>query len=367
MRAAVVQISAWQTARKKLPLWAETEGVAYPEHLSMEQCSSQLTAEYKARLAAALLESAAIEGTPALTDLTGGFGVDATMMARATGARLTFVERNQALCDIAANNMPLLGVEQAEIVCADSVQTLDGLAPQSLIFIDPARRDEHGGKTVAISDCTPDICAISDTMLEKAEWVMVKLSPMLDLASVGKQLAHVVETHIVSVEGECKEVLLVMSKKHDAPQRTVCANIGKDGTADTLCVNESEAQCKLAGQVGRYLYEPNASIMKACAFKSVCSQYGVEKLHPDSHLYTSSALVADFPGRKFEVTGQSSFAKKELKAFLSGTKKANLTVRNFPASVAELRKRLNLAEGGDTYLFATTLADGSHVLIKCKK
>jgi hypothetical protein len=131
--------------------------------------------------------------------------------------------------------------------------------------------------------------------------------------------------------------------------------------------DEENAQCRYTNQLGKYLYEPNASIMKACAFRSVAAQYGVEKLHPDSHLYTSESLVADFPGRKFKVTGQSSFAKKELKAFLSGTKKANLTVRNFPASVAELRKRLNLAEGGDTYLFATTLADGSHVLIKCKK
>lgn len=364
MRAAVVQISGWQAARKKLPLWAATDGIVYPEHLSMEQCSSQLTAEYKAQVALSLTEG---HGECLLTDLTGGFGVDATMMALKMQARLTLVERNPQLCDAARNNLPLLGVKKAEIICADSVETLHNLPRQSLIFIDPARRDEHGGKTVAISDCTPDISAIGGLLTDRADWVMVKLSPMLDLASVRRELNGVAQVHIVSVEGECKEVLVVMRKDYDGSRQTVCVNIGKNGKTDIMRADEENALCRYANQLGKYLYEPNASIMKACAFRSVAAQYGVEKLHPDSHLYTSDTLVADFPGRKFEVESWSTFSKKELKQFLSGMKQANLTVRNFPSTVADLRKRLKIAEGGNIYLFATTANDESHIIIKCKK
>lgn len=364
MRAAVVQISGWQAARKKLPMWAGTDGIIYPEHLSMEQCSSQLTAEYKAQVALSLTEGCR---ECSLADLTGGFGVDATMMALKMHARLTLVERNPQLCDAVRNNLPLLGVEKAEIICADSVETLRDLPRQSLIFIDPARRNEHGGKTVAISDCTPDISAIGKLLTDRADWVMVKLSPMLDLASVRRELNGVAEVHIVSVDGECKEVLVLMQKSYDGPLQTVCVNIGKDGKTDIMRTDEENAQCRYANQLGKYLYEPNASIMKACAFRSVAAQYGVEKLHPDSHLYTSDVLVADFPGRQFEVESSSTFSKKELKQFLSGVKKANLTVRNFPATVADLRKRLKIAEGGDIYLFATTATDGTHMIIKCKK
>ena len=364
MRAAVVQISGWQTARKKLPLWAETEGIIFPEHLSMEQCSSQLTAEYKAQAAMSLT----CEQTPrSMADLTGGFGVDATIMALRQKARLTLVERNPLLCDIGRNNMPLLGLNGTEIICADSEEVLRKLPHQSLIFIDPARRDEHGGKTVAISDCTPDVSTMQGLLKEKADWVMVKLSPMLDLASVRRELSEVAQVHIVSVEGECKEVLVLMRKGHEATPQTICANIGKDGKTDIMIADEQNSQMHCAEKIGRYLYEPNASIMKACAFRTVSEKYGVDKLHPDSHLYTSDTLVDDFPGRKFEVESWSTFSKKELKQLLSGTKKANLTVRNFPATVAELRKRLKIAEGGDTYLFATTLADGTHAVIKCKK
>jgi len=364
MRAAVVQISGWQAARKKLPMWAGTDGIIYPEHLSMEQCSSQLTAEYKAQVALSLTEGCR---ECSLADLTGGFGVDATMMALKMHARLTLVERNPQLCDAVRNNLPLLGVEKAEIICADSVETLRDLPRQSLIFIDPARRDEHGGKTVAISDCTPDISSIGGLLTDRADWVMVKLSPMLDLASVRRELKGVAQTHIISVEGECKEVLVLMQKDYDGPLQTICANISKDGKADIMHADEENALCRYAEKTGRYLYEPNASIMKACAFRSVAAKYGVEKLHPDSHLYTSDTIVADFPGRKFEVESWSTFSKKELKQFLSGVKKANLTVRNFPATVADLRKRLKIAEGGDIYLFATTVNDGTHIIIKCKK
>ena len=368
MREAVVQISGWQTARKKLPLWAATEGVVFPEHLSMEQCSSQQTAEYKASLALSLLDPLIRKDEEVrMTDLTGGFGVDASMMALRLNAHLTFVERNERLCEIARNNLPLLGVTRFEVKNSDGTEELGNLPQQTLIYIDPARRDEHGGKTVAISDCTPDISSLEGLMKEKAEWTMVKLSPMIDLASIGRTLKEVAEIHIVSVEGECKEVLVLMRKGWAEETAVVCANIGKDGKTLVLRADEANSQCCYATSVGKYLYEPNASIMKACAFKSVAQQYGVAKLHPSSHLYTSDTLVEVFPGRRFEVEGWSTFAKKELRQFLGSIKKANLTVRNFPSTVADLRKRLKIAEGGDVYLFATTLADDSHIVIRCRK
>ncbi len=359
MRAAVVQISGWQAARKKLPLWADTEGILFPEHLSMEQCSSQLTAEYKASLLS--------PDYSLLTDITAGFGVDATMMARQLGGKVTLVERNAELCEILRNNLPLLGVENAEVVCGDGAEVLAYLPHQSLIFLDPARRDSNGGKTVAISDCTPDVSKLQTLLMEKADVVMVKLSPMLDLSSVARELHGVAEIHIVSLEGECKEVLVILKKGFADKPLLQCVNINKDGTYSCMTAEEDTAHCTFAEQVGQYLYEPNASIMKACAFKSVSQQYGVDKLHTSSHLYTSDTLVTDFPGRCFKVEAVSTFGKKELKSLMGDVKKANLTVRNFPASVAELRKRLKLSEGGDIYLFATTLADGSKVIIKGKK
>lgn len=363
IKEAVVQIYGWQVARKKLPLWASTEGVRYPVHLSMEQCSSQLTAEYKAKLAA---EALGRDGTT-LTDLTAGFGVDATMIARELKAKLTLVERNRQLCDIAENNLPLLGVEHFNVVCDDCTEALHSLPHQSMIFIDPARRDEHGGKTVAIGDCTPNIISMNDMLTDKADMVMVKLSPMLNIDSAEKELKGVAETHIVSVDGECKEVLLILRKNHTGKPATVCVNITKNGTTDILRADEENSECSYTSTMGQYLYEPNASIMKACAFKSVAHQYGISKLHPSSHLYTSQELAEEFPGRSFLVEGMSTFSKKELRTFLSGIKKANLTVRNFPSTVAELRKRLKIGEGGETYLFATTLADNTHVIVKCRK
>lgn len=372
----VQQIAAWQTARKKLPLWAETEGIEFPVHLSMEQCSSQVTAEYKAPLptSQAPLQTSPegeesrqgsnwggkIEGS--MTDLTAGFGVDAVMLGKRFG-HLNYVERNEALCEIARNNLPLLGIEDFSIFNADATEVLQTLPHQSLIYLDPARRDEHGGKTVQISDCTPDVTQLQDMLLEKADVVMVKLSPMLDIANVQKELKCVKEIHIVSVDNECKEVLVLLSKEA-TKLSTHCANITKQGVQHYVVEeNDREAECHYTNELSNYLYEPNVSIMKAGCFRGIAKTYKIEKLHPSSHLYTSKELITDFPGRIFKVTAVYGLKDKALK----GIKKANLTVRNFPASVAELRKRLKLSEGGSEYLFATTLADESKVIVRCEK
>ena len=382
MRKAVVQISAWQIAQKKLPLWAETEGILFPEHLSMEQCSSQQTAEYKGEIFAKWIKQSCVENAFLITDLTGGFGVDATCLARSVGkeknVHLTFVERNAELCEIAKHNLPLLGVNHADVLCADSEELLTLLSMhQNLIFIDPARRDEHGGKTVAISDCTPDVIQFNDLLLDKADVVMLKLSPMLDIAEAERQLKGIREIHIVSVNGECKETLFVLQKEGktsdefvEKEPKIICINLLPNQQSQTFVFSHSierNATCHYTTELKHYLYEPNASVMKAMAFKSVAQQFHVEKLHPSSQLYTSDTLLPDFPGRIFEIIDSSHFNKKELKNLLKNIQKANLTVRNFPLSVAELRKRLKLPEGGTDYLFCTTLADDSHVLILCKK
>ena len=385
MRKAVVQISAWQMAQKKLPLWAATEGIIFPEHLSMEQCSSQQTATYKGEILVRWMQQSdwcLSSESLNITDLTGGFGVDATCLALAAGksrkAHLTFVERNEELCLLAQNNLPLLGVKHCDVICADSEEILNKLTThQHLIYIDPARRDEHGGKTVAISDCTPDVIQFNDLLLDKADVVMLKLSPMLDIVEAERQLKGIREIHIVSVNGECKEILFVLQKTPKTSDgfdqneaKMVCVNLLANLPAQTFVFSHSierNATCHYTSELKQYLYEPNASVMKAMAFKSVAELFHVEKLHPSSQLYTSDTLIPDFPGRIFEITGSSHFNKKELKNLLKDIQKANLTVRNFPLSVAELRKRLKLNEGGGDYLFATTLADDSHVLILCKK
>lgn len=401
MPAAITQIAGWQVAREKIPAWAENEAIRYPAHLSMEQCSSEVTARYKAELvrrpAETAPQQAGKEHIPApagsFTDLTGGFGIDCAFLS-ACFRKATYVERQQTLCDIARHNFPALHLHHISVCHDDSIRHLQAMEPVDWIFIDPARRDGHGGKTVAIAECEPDVSALEELLLGKARHVLVKLSPMLDLALALHDLRHVKAAHVVSVNNECKELLLVLGHETDASPEgnglsaeenglsagenglsaeeipIHCVNLTTSTEAQSLCFTrrqEKERPCPYTATLKTYLYEPNASILKAGAFRSVAYLYNVEKLHPNSHLYTSDEYIPGFPGRKFRITGSSSLNKKEMKALLGTERRANLTVRNFPASVAELRKRLKLAEGGDTYLFATTLADDKKLLIACKQ
>lgn len=364
MAEAVVQIAGYQIAEKKVPLWAQTAGIRYPQHLSMEQCSSEVTARYKASL---------VSGDT-LTDLTAGWGVDCSFLARNFRCA-DYVERQETLCRIAAHNFPLLGLPHVRIHCADAVEYLQSMEPVDCLFLDPARRDSHGGKTVAIAECEPDVCRLEPLLVEKGKTVMIKLSPMLDMASALRDLQYVRRIHVVSVNNECKELIILLRKALDEEEAAAveviisCEQVVNNSVHQHFQFTFSEeksAGCPLAESVGNYLYEPGASLLKAGPYRLLATRYGVEKLHPNSHLYTSSGLV-DFPGRRFRVTAVSGFGKKDLKVLLEGVEKANLTVRNFPSSVAELRKKLKLKEGGDIYLFATTLASGEKVLIRGEK
>ena len=359
MAMAVVQIAGRQIAEAKVPSWYHTEGLLYPKHLSMEQCSSEATAIYKAGL---------VEGD-SFADLTGGFGIDCSFLSRKF-KQADYVERQAELCELANHNFPLLGLSIG-VHNEDGVEYLKQMQPVDCLFLDPARRDGHGGKTVAIADCEPDVSALEDLLVEKAKKVMVKLSPMLDLSLALKHLKYVREVHIVSANNECKELLLILQKESASSDITIhCEHIVNASEHQSFSFTQEQertSDCPLATEVGAYLYEPNASILKAGAYRSLTQTYACKKLHASSHLYTSEQFIEDFPGRRFRVEAVSGFGKKELKEFLQDMEKANLTIRNFPSSVADLRKRLKLKEGGEDYLFATTLADESKVMIKCRK
>lgn len=477
MPFALDQIRGRKMARVKLPRWASIDGIIYPPHISMEQCSSEQTALYKAELAARLLvlspsssengeekekesenasnlhlsencefackgavdsEFAKNEATckkqqilteseenvneikeephegdfseeTGFVDLTGGFGVDFSYIASRLGVKSMYVERQTHLCEAAKENFGRLGLKNAIVKNGDGIEVLHSFASKKeaaasdslgitedqsqsllktnlglkLIFIDPARRDDAGNKVVSLKDCTPDVTLLQEEMLSKADYVIIKLSPMLDWHRAVSELNCVQEVHIISVNNECKELLLVLSArnmggmealsadgevKHSGNLRIYCVNDAQSFVCDELDIESSSV--RIAPPVleeMQYLYEPNASLMKAGCFGVLSGRYDAKMLSKNSHLFVSREPIAVFPGRSFRIIAVSSFNKKELKRHLSGITKANIATRNFPLSVAELRKRLKLKDGGETYIFATTLSDESHVLMITEK
>ena len=419
MPFALDQIRGRKMARVKLPRWASLEGIIYPPHISMEQCSSESTALYKAELAARLLDLPAsssgiemkAENEIEFVDLTGGFGVDFSYIAARLGVKSMYVERQAHLCEAAKENFGRLGLKNAIVKNGDGIEVLHSFLPKKddaasaddslgiiydqplsllktklglkLIFIDPARRDDAGNKVVSLKDCTPDVTVLQEEMLSKADYVIIKLSPMLDWHRAISELSHVREVHIISVNNECKELLLVLSArnlgdmeassadgevKHAGNLRIYCVNDAQSFVCDELDMESSPVKIAPSTfEEMQYLYEPNASLMKAGCFGVLSKRYGARMLSKNSHLFVSMVPIEDFPGRSFRIIAISSFNKKELKRHLSGITKANIATRNFPLSVAELRKRLKLKDGGETYIFATTLSDESHVLVITEK
>ena len=466
MPFALDQIRGRKMARVKLPRWASIDGIIYPPHISMEQCSSEQTALYKAELAARLLslspssssssengeekekesenasnlhlseicefagkgavdsEFAKNEATckkqqilteseenvneikeepydgdfseeTEFVDLTGGFGVDFSYIASRLGVKSMYVERQAHLCEAAKENFGRLGFKNAIVKNGDGIEVLHSFASKKeaaasdslgitedqsqsllktnlglkLIFIDPARRDDAGNKVVSLKDCTPDVTLLQEEMLSKADYVIIKLSPMLDWHRAVSELNCVQEVHIISVNNECKELLLVLSARNMGGNlRIYCINDAQSFVCGELDMESSSV--KIAPSTLEemlYLYEPNASLMKAGCFSVLSERYGARMLSKNSHLFVSREPIAVFPGRSFRIIVVSSFNKKELKRHLSGITKANIATRNFPLSVAELRKRLKLKDGGETYIFATTLSDESHVLMITEK
>ena len=380
---ALRQIAGRQTARRKLPSWAALDGLLFPPHLNMEQCSSEQTARYKADICRRLLEThhdspfthheppVTLHPSPftSLTDLTGGFGVDFSWMSEAFD-EATYVERDSELFAISSHNFGLVNfVNSVKTLNMDGIDYLHQLTHATVIFLDPARRDDKGARTYGIADCTPNVLEIKDELLQKSDFLILKLSPMLDwrkaISDLGEQ--YVREVHIVSVQNDCKELLLVLSASQPAPPYALFTiNLLSDGTSQQFHVPSSVTLHPSPVTLHQYLYEPNASIMKAGCFQELAQHYSVQPLAPNSHLFVSDQPIADFPGRSFQISAISSMNKKELKTVLSDIHSANITTRNFPLSVADLRKKLKLADGGNVYIFATTLANNQHVLIVCR-
>lgn len=360
---ALDQIQGWQTAQRKLPSWAAIDGIVYPPHLSMEQCSSEVTAIYKC----GIVEHLPQECRKTLVDLTGGFGVDFAFMARCFDQAI-YVERQEHLCETAKHNFALLGLNHVHVIHTEAESILNDLNTEpdsTLLYLDPARRDSNSSRTYAIADCTPNVLELKDRLLEVAHHVLIKLSPMLDwhkaVSDLGEQVA---EVHIVSTGNECKELLVLMSADHQGEAVIHCVN-----DEQSLIYKPTEDNnLALASDNGvAYLYEPNASIMKAGCFGLLSGRYPVKAIAADSHLFVSSEEVKDFPGRRFTVTAVTTMNKKELARALQGITRANVAVRNFPMTAQQLRQRLRLQDGGDIYIFGTTTADGRRLLYLCKK
>ena len=389
MPYALNQIQGWQTALRKLPSWAACDGVVYPPHLNMEQCSSEPTARYKQQVARRWVERIPNASRTSMTDLTGGFGVDFSFTSRCFDCA-TYVERNASLCEVVGANLPRLGIRNAQVKCAEAEAVLEQMEPQTMIFLDPARRDEHGAKTVLIADCTPDVCQLLPRLMEKSQFVMLKLSPMLDWHKAIVDLdGKVREVHIVSADGECKELLLVLAPDGKPEVQVFCVDIQSrpdsegqyprsefvysiaTNAQEEMVENNSKLENSTSAQPtnstfniqhstlppatnstfniqhSTFLFEPNASVMKAGCFDEIARAYGICAISRNSHLFLSDRETDGFPGRTFAIDAVTTMNKRQLRQTLSGMKQANIAVRNFPLSVAELRKRLKLNDGGD--------------------
>jgi hypothetical protein len=356
----VRQIQARQKARVKLPTWADNQDLIFPPALSVEQASSERTAAYKAAIVA---------GAARLADLTGGFGADAAHFA-AVVDQVDYVERDPRLTQVVAYNFAQLNIKNVAAHAADAVSFLkEGNATFDWLFLDPARRDQRGGKTYRLADCEPDVPRLMPLLLRHAPRILLKTSPMLDIELAIQELKHVRRLWVLAIDNEVKEVLYELGEEPAIDPERLAVNLRRDGSQQEFRLNrarEARAVPRYA-EAQQYLYEPNAAILKAGAFKSIGSAFELLKLHQHSHLYTSYELRADFPGRIFRILAVEKADGATLKSHLGPEARAHVTTRNFPESVTDFRRRTGIREGGDIYLFATTDLRGRLVVLVCEK
>ena len=362
---ALTQISGWQAAREKLPLWADTDGIIYPRHLSLEQCTSQYIAQYKASVVEKLIGK-----DFKMADLTGGFGVDCYFISRSASSTC-YNEMSDELCDIALNNYKVL---QRSDIAVTYGSAEDFIAHQEedsldLIYLDPARRGNAGQKLISISDCQPDAVALHHDLLRVSRYIMLKLSPMLDISRAITELRHVSCVMVIGLEGECKEITLLIQRDFDGEPTIEAVDINADGTPGMTVSSAKSAENTLPLpiaapeqlQPGTFISEPSAPYMKSALFHTIAAQTGTSLLHSDTHLYWSKTQPECFPGRIFRLEGIIPFDKRSLSSLIKT--QANLSVRNFPGTAPQLKKSLKLKDGGPRYLIASTLADDKHVLL----
>ncbi|MBR5158745.1 MAG: SAM-dependent methyltransferase [Bacteroidaceae bacterium] len=367
LQYALTQISGWQAAKSKLPLWADTDGVIYPRHLSMEQCTSQYIAQYKASVVEQFIGK-----DFKMADLTGGFGVDCFFISRSASSTC-YNEMSSELCDIALNNYKVLQRSDIAVTCGSAEDFIAQQGTFDLLYLDPARRDGAGRKVVSISDCQPDIKALQDNLLKAAKYVMVKLSPMLDISRALTELRNVSRILIIGLEGECKELVFILERGYSQEPVIKAVDINADGTPEMAVSSAKSADNALPLPIaapeqllpGTYISEPSAPYMKSALFRTIAAQTGTALLHLDTHLFWSKEKPESFPGRIFKIEGIIPFDKRSLSA-LTKTQ-ANLSVRNFPETAPALQQKLKLRDGGPRYLIATTLKDGKRVLLNLQK
>ncbi|MGL4292863.1 MAG: THUMP-like domain-containing protein [Bacteroidales bacterium] len=349
------QILARKQIKDKLPEWYANPDIILPSRIAAEQCSSYQTAAYKQRLIAG----------DTVCDLTGGLGADTYYISKAT-RKSFYIERFAEYCEAARHNFCCLNANHIEVIHADSQEIEIPFA--DTIYLDPARRSGVNKRLFDLQECEPDIVGMRSLLFEKAKRIVVKVSPMADISRTLSLLPETREIHVLSVKNECKELILLLDKETvNEDVQVVCVNYNTDGSENTFSFflqEEENAFPEYAFEIGKFLYEPNASIMKSGAFRSISTKFNLQKLHINSHLYTSDAPVENFPGRIFRVTQTHDFASSQIKKLSGNIPKANITVRNFPLSVDELRKKTKIKEGGSTYLFATTIQNGKKVLIE---
>ncbi len=352
------QIKAKQKAKEKLPQWLTAHpDLVFPPADIVEQASSAATARYKASL---------VDGQNFI-DLTGGAGVDSWAFSQKF-RHGTVIERNAECAALLAHNLPLLGNGNIEVVQADAENFIESMALSDFVYIDPQRRNTARSKIVRLEECSPDVTTLLPLILEKAGTVMVKASPMLDIASAVRKLAHVAAVHVVEWRGECREVLYILNAATDANFEYVpltAVNIDDEGCAIAalrFTAGEENNAETAVGPLESYLFEPGPAFLKSGGFKTLALRFELRKLHPHTHLYTDAHDRPDFPGRRFQVLETIDIKSKPFPV-----SKANLAVRNFPADAAALKKRLKIKDGGEDYLFACTLHDESRTIIRAKK
>ncbi len=349
------QLESRKKCQEKLPTWFQTEGIYYPNKLNIEQTSSEVTAWYKSSL---------VSGKT-LLDLTGGLGVDSYFFSKKI-EQVTHCEINQDLSEIACHNFKILDKENIECVSENGITFLQKTEQHfDWIYVDPSRRNDKIGKVFLLKDCLPDLTQHLDILLQRTQNILVKTSPLLDIKQGISELHFVKEVHVLAIHNEVKELLFVIEKGHvgDIAINTVNIHQGQEDHFNFNLTEEENAPLEL-GYPSTHLYEPNAAILKSGAFKTIGNAHQLKKLQPHSHLYTSSKLV-EFPGRKFIIQTVLPYSKNTLKSV--GLAKANITTRNFPVSVAELRKKHKIADGGNHYLFFTKNMDGSLIVLVCEK
>lgn len=354
-KEVIEQIEAKQRCEKKLPTWFNAKNIYYPNKLNIEQTSSEITAAYKASL---------VNGI-ALIDLTGGFGIDTYYFSKRI-EKVTHCEINETLSEIVQHNYKTLSVNNSNCINGNGIDTLKHIdQPFDWVYLDPSRRDNSKKKVFLLSDCTPNVKTFQGLFLKYAKHVMIKTSPLLDIKATKNDLKHVKQLHIVAVNNEVKELLWVLERSYTSEFKIKTVNIIKSEQQifEFNFEDESGAAIEYTRPL-TYLFEPNAAILKAGAFNSISCKLNIPKLHKHSHLYTSDELI-DFPGRCFKIEkiiplNKKAFAKEKIN-------KANVTTRNFPLSVGDIRKKLKIKDGGNIYLFFTTNLEDEKVIIVCHK